>query len=97
MPATTVTSGGPVLRVAIGWATRSSEVSAAASPVDPATTTARIPRSTRVAAWSAVALGSISPSSSNSVASATPTPVNSGSAIAHASSPPQLGTSTRPP
>src|SRR5687768_6782762 len=72
-------------RTAIRRSLRSSTSRAAASPVEPATTTASTPWSTRRAAWSAVAGASISPSSSNSVTSATPTPVKTGATCAIAS------------
>ena len=76
VPASTGTRPSTAERTAIRRSLRSSSSSAAASPVEPATTTASMPGSTRRAAWSAVAGASISPSSSNRVTRATPTPVN---------------------
>ena len=80
VPAITGMDRGTARRTASSRAIRSAGSRAAASPVVPATTTARTPRSTSCAASAALADASRSPRSSNSVTSATPTPVKTGAA-----------------
>src|SRR5215472_2025859 len=77
VPAMTGTAGGTAARTASTSATRSPGVSVPASPVVPDTITAFMPRATRSLASPDVAAGSTSPRASNTVTSATPTPLNS--------------------
>src|SRR5580704_10831524 len=78
VPAITGTSAGTAARTASISSVRSRPVRVPASPVVPLTSTAAMPRPARLAASLPVESGSISPSASNRVTSATPTPLNSG-------------------
>src|SRR5580700_8337136 len=78
VPAITGTSAGTAARTASISSVRSGPVRVPASPVVPLTSTAAMPRPARLAASLPVEPGSISPSASNRVTSATPTPLNSG-------------------